>query len=67
MMMYVLERNMKQGSAKRWIPYGFCSNRKLLERVKAGQSDKRQWRIRRIAHTALSELLVSAEVLRKAS
>ena len=66
-MMYVLERNMKQDSAKRWIPYGFCGNRKLLERVKAGQSDKRQWRIRRTAHAALSELLVSAEVLCKAS
>lgn len=67
MIMYVLERNMEQGSAMRWIPYGFCGNRKLLERVKAGQSDIRQWRIRRTAHTALSELLVSAEVLRKAS
>jgi len=45
--MYALEHlaSCGRGNQRRWIRYGVCGNRTLLERVRLGQKHPELWRI----------------------
>lgn len=65
-MMYILERYVKHSPTPHWVPYGSCGNRNLLERIRAGQTHKRQWRIRRTTQSIWPHHSNTSADLRKA-
>lgn len=64
--MYILERCVKNGPTACWVQYGACGNRSLLERIRAGQAHKRQWRIRHTTQSVLHNPPSNSAELRKA-
>lgn len=64
--MYILERCVKNGPTACWVQYGTCGNRNLLERIRAGQANKRQWRIRRTTQSIWHHHSSASADLRKA-
>lgn len=64
--MYILERCVKNGPTACWVQYGACGNRSLLERVRAAQANKRQWRIRRTTQSIWHHHSSTSADLRKA-
>lgn len=58
--MYALVRLTRQGASvhPRRVIYGVCGNRRLLEKIRAGQSHPEEWRVSDVRLSGLYKSMV---------